>query len=106
VTDPTAAFFEDLKQREYEPLLARKTGSVRFELQNGPDVERWLVEFDHGKIMVSKRNRSADSTVRADRKLFDRIVQGKANAVTAVLRSEMALSGDWNVMILFQRLFP
>jgi putative sterol carrier protein len=106
VDDPSAAFFEDLKRREHEPMLARKKGSVRIELVNGSTVERWLVEFDSGKIAVSKRNHRAGSTIRVDRDLFDKIVQGKANAVTAVLRGELTLDGDWNALVLFQRILP
>ena len=33
-------------------------------------------------------------------------VTGRVNAVTAVLRGAMALEGDWNLLIVFQRLFP
>ena len=38
--------------------------------------------------------------------MFGRIATGEANAVTAVLRGEASLEGDWNLVILFQRLFP
>ena len=31
---------------------------------------------------------------------------GRANAVTAVLRGAMTLEGDWNLLVVFQRLFP
>ena len=37
---------------------------------------------------------------------FGRIATGEANAVTAVLRGEASLEGDWNLVIVFQRLFP
>ena len=62
--------------------------------------------IDDGAVEVSKRNQAADSIVRLDKQLFDRIATGEANAVTAVLRGEAALEGDWNLVIVFQRLFP
>jgi putative sterol carrier protein len=106
MTDPTAAFFEDLRSREYEPLLARKKGTVRVEVTNGRKTDHWLVVFDDGTIEVSNRDISADATLRADASLFDRIVSGEANAVSAVLRGALSLDGDWNVLVVFQRLFP
>jgi putative sterol carrier protein len=106
VTDPTSAFFDGLRQRDREPALARKSGVVRIDVDDNGRSERWFVAIDDGTIEVSKRNRAADSTVRVGKELFDRIVTGKANAVTAMLRGEMSLEGDWNLLIVFQRLFP
>jgi putative sterol carrier protein len=106
MTDPTAAFFEDLQQREHEPLLAHKQGSIRVELADNGRTERWLVAFDDGSITVSHRNRAADATLRADKTLFDQIVRGDANAMAALLRGAISIDGDWNLLILFQRLFP
>lgn len=106
MTDPTAAFFDGLRQRDHEPALARKSGVVRIDVDDSGRSERWFVAIDDGTIEVSKRNRAADSTIRLDRQLLDRIVTGKANAVTAMLRGEMSVQGDWNLLIVFQRLFP
>src|SRR5512133_2645644 len=106
VGDPTAAFFEGLRQQDYQPALARRSGVVRIELVDNGRSERWFVAIDDGNVKVSKRNQAADSTLRADKQLFDRIASGKANAVTAVLRGELALEGDWNLLVFFQRLFP
>jgi putative sterol carrier protein len=104
LTDPTAAFFDDLRHRGYEPLLARKHGSVRVEVTKGRTTERWLVDFDDGEITVSKRNRRADTTVRAERRYFDRIVSGETNAMAALLRGLVSVEGNLNVLALFQRL--
>jgi putative sterol carrier protein len=104
LTDATAAFFEDLKHRGHEPLLARKRGSVRIEITNGRAAERWLVEFDDGEIGVSKRNSKADTTLRIERKLFGKIATGEANAMTALLRGEISAEGDVDVLAVFQRL--
>jgi putative sterol carrier protein len=106
LTDPTTAFFDDLKQRGHEPLLSRKHGSVRVEVTKGRTTEQWLVEYDDGEITVSRRNRAADTTVRADRQLFDRIATGEMNAMAALLRGAVSAEGDLNVLVVFQRLFP
>ena len=106
MTDVTAAFFDGLRQRDYEPSLAHKSGVVRVDVDDDGRSERWFVGIDDGNIKVSKRNQAADSTVRVDKQLLDRIVTGEANAVAALLRGAMALEGDWNLLLVFQRLFP
>jgi putative sterol carrier protein len=105
MTDATAAFFEGLR-RDHEPALARKSGVVRIEVDDDGRSERWFVTIDDGNVKVSKRNQAADSTVRVDKQLFERIATGEANAVAALLRGAMALEGDWNLLLVFQRLFP
>jgi putative sterol carrier protein len=106
VGDPTATFFDELRQRDHEPLLAHKKGSVLVELADNGRTEHWLVSFENGQIDVSQEGGNADSTIRADKALFDQIVQGEANATTAVMRGAISLDGDWNLLVLFQRLFP
>jgi ubiquinone biosynthesis protein UbiJ len=106
VTDPTAAFFEGLRQHDRQPALARRSGIVRIDVDDDGRQERWFVAIDDGTVKVSKRNQSADSIVRVEKQLLDRIVTGNANAVTAMLRGEVSLQGDWNLLIVFQRLFP
>jgi len=106
VTDPTTAFFDGLRQGGRQPALAHKSGVVRIDLDDNGRSERWFVAIDDGAVEVSKRNQAADSIIRLDKQLFGRIATGEANAVTAVLRGEAALEGDWNLVIVFQRLFP
>jgi putative sterol carrier protein len=101
----TEELFEGLKQRGHEPLLEQAQGTLRFELENGQP-RRWFVEIDRGDVVVSHANRKADSTVRADAKLFDRIVRGEVNAMAAVLRGAVKVEGDPQLLMLFQRLFP
>lgn len=106
MSDATAAFFDGLRQQDYQPALAHKSGVVRIELDDNGRSERWFVAIDDGHVKVSKRNQAAESTIRTDKQLFDRLATGRANAVTAVLRGAMTLEGDWNLLVVFQRLFP
>jgi ubiquinone biosynthesis protein UbiJ len=106
VSDPTAAFFDGLRQNGYQPALARRSGTVRIDVDDEGRRERWFIAIDDGTVKISKRNQAADATVRLEKPLLDRILSGKANAVTAMLRGEVAVDGDWNLLIVFQRLFP
>jgi hypothetical protein len=46
--DGISEFLEQLGQREREPLLAKVTGRVRFDLVEGGRPDRWLVAVDKG----------------------------------------------------------
>src|SRR5215204_5445984 len=104
--DAATGFFEELARRGREPLLAKARGTVSVELTNGAESETWLVTVDRGAVTVVRGSGDGDCTWRASRELFERIATGGVNAVAAVLRGEVAVAGDWNLLVLFQRLFP
>ena len=79
---------------------------MRFDIADGKRTERWLVVLEKGEIAVSRRHARADCVVSADRALFDRIASGEANALAALLREEVNVEGDINLLVLFQRLLP
>jgi hypothetical protein len=106
MADATAEFFEELGRREYEPLLASASGTLRFDIGNGAKTERWHVTMRKGAIAVTRRNDGADCVVGAKKALFDRIAHGEANAMAALLRGEVTVEGDPHVLTSFQRLFP
>ena len=58
-------FFEELGQREHEPLLEKVTGRVRFDLVDAGRPDRWLVSVDKGDTTVLHKGGPADCTVRA-----------------------------------------
>lgn len=99
-------FFADLGRRGHEALLGNATGSVRFDLVRGDDTDHWLVTVNKGDVTVKNAEAEADCIVRLDRSLFDGIVRGKANAMSAVLRGELLAEGDLDLLMLLQRLFP
>jgi putative sterol carrier protein len=105
--DPTAHFFQELDERGNEPLVGKAKGSMRFDLddRNG-ETEHWLLEVDKGNMSVSHKGGSATCTVHADKSVFDGIAVGEVNAVTALLRGELDVEGDWELMVMFQRLLP
>jgi len=52
--DGIVRFFEKLGRRGHEPLLAKVTGRVRFDLVEGGRTDRWLVAVDKGDTAVSQ----------------------------------------------------
>jgi len=106
MTKTTEEFFDELGRRDHEPLLEKVTGTLRVDLVRGKRTEHWLLAVRRGDLAVSHRNTKADCVLRADGALFDRIASGEANAMAALLRGEMGVEGDVELLVLFQRLFP
>ena len=100
-----ARFFRELAERGHEPLLRKTTGSTRFEIVDGRSTRRWLVSVTKGDLSVEPGGGDADCVVRADRKVFERVVTGRMNAVAAVLRGDLAVDGDWRLLVAIRRLF-
>ena len=99
-------FFAGLESRGHVQLLEKASGSVRVELGSGKGAQRWLVAVDKGDVDVSHKAGAADCTLRSSKALFDRIASGEVNAVAAFLRGELEVVGNWELLVLFQRLFP
>jgi putative sterol carrier protein len=104
--DGIVQFFQKLDRREHEPLLAKVTGRVRFDLVKGGHTDRWLVTVDKGDTAISHKGGPAECTVRADRALFERLCRGEENALAAVLRGALVCSGDVELLFAIQRIFP
>jgi hypothetical protein len=104
--DPTREFFAGLERRGREPMLQRTTGTLRFDLADGGEVEHWYVGIRKGVLTVTHDEGHADCVVRADKELFDRLASGTANAMAAALRGVVEPSGDLQLIVQFQRLFP
>jgi predicted lipid carrier protein YhbT len=104
--DGIVEFFEELGRRDHEPLLAKVTGRVRFDLVEAGRPDRWLVAVDKGDMTVWHKGGPADCTVRADRALFERLCRGEENAMAAVLRGALVCSGDVELLFAIQRIFP
>ena len=106
MTNTTTRFFEGLEARGHEPRLEKVKASLRFDLTNGKQTNRWYVAIDKGDIVVSHKNAKADCVLRADSSVFDGIASGEVNAVAAVLRGAIAIEGDPELIILLRRLVP
>jgi putative sterol carrier protein len=106
MADATTEFFDVLARRGHEPMLEKVRATIRFDFANGGRTERWLVSVDKGDLAVSRRNAKADCVIRTDRALFQRLVNGEVNAMAALLRGAIAVEGDPQLIVMFQRLLP
>ena len=106
MTDTTTRFFEGLKALGHEPRLKKVKASLRFDLTNGKQTNRWHVAIDKGDIAVSHKNAKADCIVRAETSVFDGIASGEMNPVAALLRGAIGIEGDPELLVLIRRLSP
>src|SRR4051794_29018404 len=106
MNDALTNFLEGLAARGHEPLLAKTTGRVYFELSDADGEGRRMVCIDHGRIDLVSGDIGADCTMRASRATFERVATGEVNAMAAVLRGEIEIDGNWELLVRFQRLFP
>jgi putative sterol carrier protein len=104
--DGIAEFFSQLGGRRREQLLAKVTGSVRFELVNGGRTDEWLVNLTKGDITVAHEGGPAECTIRVDRRFFERLCRGEENAIAATLRGALVCRGDVELLFAIQRIFP
>jgi putative sterol carrier protein len=104
--DATDEFFERLSARGHEPLVQDATATVRFDIARGRQVDRWCLRIDKGDLQVSAADADADAAIGADRALFNRIATGEVNVFAALLRGELLVTGDPELFVLVQRLFP
>jgi ubiquinone biosynthesis protein UbiJ len=106
MADATAVFFDELGKLGHVPILRRANGTIRFDLKDKTKTDRWLVTVRKGDLSVSRKNTRADCIVSTDKALFDGVTSGKKNALAAMLRGEINVEGDVQLLVLFQRLLP
>ncbi|HEX2291775.1 MAG TPA: SCP2 sterol-binding domain-containing protein [Gaiellaceae bacterium] len=96
----------ELGRRGHDPMLRKVNETVRLELVSGKKTDRWLVRIEKGDVSVSHKGGAADTVIRVDKELFERMARGDANPVAAVLRGDVSWEGDWASLVAIQRLFP
>lgn len=106
MTDPTTTFFQGLTRHGRESALVGVTATVRFDVARDSGTRSWLLAIDHGDIGVSQADRDADCVISTHEELFRALVGGETNAMAAVLRGEVAVTGDPELVVAVQRLFP
>jgi putative sterol carrier protein len=98
-------FFARLAATDH-PFLHDVAATIRIDIVDNGASQRWHLTIDHGRITISQRNAPADATMRTDPALFDRIVAGEANALTAALRGRLRIDGNARLLVVLKRLLP
>src|SRR6266852_9373515 len=99
---PTAAFFEELAQRGYEPSLRCVRGTVRFDIMGEGS---WWVQVRNGALTVARDGASADCGYAVAVADFVPLARGEQNPFTAALQGRLHIWGDQALALVTQRVF-
>jgi hypothetical protein len=105
-SDPTARLFERISRLGRVEALAGIDGRLRFDVHVGDRVEQRAIIVQSGQITVAHDVEDPDCVVDVDKELFDRMAAGQSNAMSALLRGDMMVSGDVRLLVLLERLLP
>ncbi|MFI7021348.1 hypothetical protein ACIBMZ_01350 [Micromonospora sp. NPDC049900] len=106
MTEATEQFFAALPARAPEVLRSPVAGTLRIDLSLDGRTEHWLVRMRPGAAEVSQGPDSADAVWYCGVHLFDRLVTGQAQSISAVFRNESTYTGDVVLFLAFRRFFP
>jgi putative sterol carrier protein len=105
VEDIIRRFFEDLPGPQPEIPKTIK-GTLRFDLQDGKQAEHWLLTFDKGKVSVAESDAAADCIMSTDKATLEAIIEGRMNAMAALLRGVISVEGRSLLMAVFRMMLP
>jgi hypothetical protein len=106
-TDAVAQLFDRTGRLGRVDMLADVTGSLRFDIaEDDQVVDQWTMLVDDGRITVEHRGGDTDCVVSLDRSLMARMATGQSNAMAALLRGDMMVTGDVQLLVLMERLLP
>jgi hypothetical protein len=105
-TDPITEFFAVLAESGHLATFEGQSATLRFDVADGAEVERWRVQVSDGDVSVTSEDGAADAVVRADRPHFEAMVTGRLNAQAAMLRGLLVCEGSMAACIMFQRCLP
>jgi putative sterol carrier protein len=84
-------FFESLPSRANGTKTAGMHASYVFEIEGGGT---WTVKVEDGNVAVSEGDTGGACTISASEDIFERIVDGKQNPLTAYMTGKLKVSGD------------
>ncbi|MEV4119865.1 SCP2 sterol-binding domain-containing protein [Micromonospora sp. NPDC049645] len=80
-------------------------GTLRLDVRRDGSTDHWYLTIADQRVQVARSADDADLVVRADRSVFDRMVNGELHPGAALLRNELALQGNMRLLMLLRRIF-
>lgn len=106
MTDPISKFFERLSQGTPKGLSEKTRATMRFDLEQGGELDHWFITIEMGKVRVSREAHEADCVLHADKTFFASIVSGTANMDSGLFRNEIAVEGDMRTYATWRKMLP
>jgi len=105
--DSIERFFAGLQTNERMPALEPFTGTILLEVQDGRHTTCYVLSIARGALKVERgRPDAAHCTVRAQAETLDDIMNGRMNALQALLRGVVEVEGSGILLAALRRLLP
>jgi alkyl sulfatase BDS1-like metallo-beta-lactamase superfamily hydrolase len=104
--DPISQFFANLAAPGHLATFEGHSATLRFDVDDGGQVQHWYVAVNNGDVAVTRQNKGADAVIHVDRAPFEAIVTGRMNAMAALLRGVLTCEGSMAALMMFQRCLP
>lgn len=95
-------FFEALPSRADQTKMKGMNASYVFEIDGSGT---WTVAITDGIVSVSEGDVGGECTIAASEKVFERILTGKQNPMTAYMTGKLKVGGDLSAAMKLQKLF-
>jgi len=105
VNDHVQRFLAELTEREH-PDLRGVYATLRIDVEAPGEAASWLITITDGTITTSRRRGRADAVMTASAACLNRIVSGEVNPISATLRGDLRISGNFRLLLMFKRLMP
>ena len=104
----TAQMFEHLAERGHIDVLDKVRGTLRFEIADSEPCEQYFVTITDGDIHVvpGAGTEPPSCLIRGSQAVLEKVARGEMNAIAAVLRGELVIDGDLQLLMSVQRVFP
>lgn len=104
--DTAADYLNQRVAGRHPDLADHLRGTLRLDLRDGGSTEHWRLIIDRQEVRVSRTFEEADLVIRADREVFDRIAEGREHVAAALLRNDLTVEGDMELLMTLRRIFP
>jgi hypothetical protein len=104
--DPVSEFFTALAAPGHLATFEGESATLRFDVTDGGQVERWHVTVRDGDTTVTRGIDPADAVVRIDKDRMAQLVTGRLHAFAALLRGLLTCEGSAGAAMMFQRCLP
>ncbi|MEU8183300.1 SCP2 sterol-binding domain-containing protein [Micromonospora sp. NPDC049044] len=100
-----AQYLQQLDAGRRPNLPETTAGTLRLDIGGDGCTEHWYLTVCDQHVRVTRSADDADLVVRADRLVFDRMVNGELHPGSAMLRNELTMRGDMHLLMVLRRIF-
>ncbi|MET8090431.1 SCP2 sterol-binding domain-containing protein [Micromonospora sp. NPDC005220] len=98
-------YLQQLDTGRRSDLPETTAGTLRLDVRDNGSTDHWYLTISDQQVQVARSADEADLVVGADRWVFDRMVNGQLHPGVALLRNELTVQGNMQLLMLLRRIF-